>query len=418
MVGYGAEPEIDNYFLSLVGENVLGWRDDAGIHPDARIGNVSGHSLTSVGMLLTSFYLKHIHFVDLGRKQYADINYPMSLTIWKLPSELTESIAAFTGMDKADVSSVLDLFTIRPTQCRYFLHERTPYLPMLIEISAGYLLAPICSIFRNPLAAVRMFEESNSHQTAASLRGPRENWMISDLCHLFLGSRYQRFDRPARLRLNGKDLTDIDAAILDLTTGDLALFQLKWQDFNTNDIRSQRSKAKNFVERVDRWTEAVESWLREFGKPALGGLLRIDGDIAEIKPFAIGRSSARFRSYGYSLKSNSVVPCVWAQFVRLRHEVGTAEHVFRQIADRALNEAASPVQAKPIPHEIVVGGQKIRFEDLWNTYDSDVYSIPPLSGRKRCLSISDFSERRPYHRTSRQNSGVPASKDAVVHQLE
>ena len=193
--------------------------------------------------------------------------------------------------------------------------------------------------------------------------------MISDLCHLFLGGRYVRIDRPTPLRRDDRDVTDIDAAIFDVTTGDLALFQLKWQSFDTNDVRSQRSKAKNFVEQIDRWTQAVESWLKDFGWTALGKLLRINRDISEIRLFAIGRSAARFRSYGYSPRSSKVTACAWPQFVRLRYEIGPAEHVFERISDGVGRELESPVQLKPIPHEISVGGRVIRFADLWNGHD-------------------------------------------------
>jgi hypothetical protein len=137
----------------------------------------------------------------------------------------------------------------------------------------------------------------------------------------------------------------------------------------TDDVRSQRSKAKNFVEQIDRWTEAVESWLKEFGWTTLSKLLRLNSDISEIRLFAIGRSAARFQSYGYSPRSTNVTACVWPQFVRLRYEIGPAERVFEQIADGAARERELPVHLTPIPHEISVGGQVIKFADLWNGYD-------------------------------------------------
>jgi hypothetical protein len=45
MVGYNADPEIDAYFLAAVSQNTLQWRDDAGIHPRARLGGCSGELL-------------------------------------------------------------------------------------------------------------------------------------------------------------------------------------------------------------------------------------------------------------------------------------------------------------------------------------------------------------------------------------
>jgi hypothetical protein len=46
-------------------------------------------------------------------------------------------------------------------------------------------------------------------------------------------------------------LTDIDAVIFDRLTGELALFQLKWQDYSTNSLRETRSKASNLVKELD-----------------------------------------------------------------------------------------------------------------------------------------------------------------------
>jgi hypothetical protein len=56
-------------------------------------------------------------------------------------------------------------------------------------------------------------------------------------------------------------LTDIDAAVLDRTTGDLALFQLKWQDFRGATTRQTISRAKNFVGQVQKWAENTTTWI-------------------------------------------------------------------------------------------------------------------------------------------------------------
>ena len=80
MVGYSAEPEIDEYFLAAVAQNTLQWRDDAGIHPRANLGNCSGEVLTAIVHALMSFCVKHIIFVDEAIKLHADVNQHMSLT--------------------------------------------------------------------------------------------------------------------------------------------------------------------------------------------------------------------------------------------------------------------------------------------------------------------------------------------------
>ncbi len=75
--------------------------------------------------------------------------------------------------------------------------------------------------------------------------------------------------------LTNVTMTDIYAAVLDMTTGELAIFQLKWQDFGYNDLLRIRSKATKFVERVDTWSSQTLEWIDEFGNAALCHNLRL-----------------------------------------------------------------------------------------------------------------------------------------------
>jgi hypothetical protein len=173
MIGYRSEPDIENHFLSLVMKETLDWRNEAGIHPDTDIGGVPGSDVAAIGSLLTSLYLKHIRFVDVGKRKVPEANYPMSLTIWKPESDLIESISKFTGIAAGDVARAVDLFILRPDDYAYFKSEQTPFIPMLIKISDEYVLSPVSSIFRNPLHGIRMFQESLTRRAENSVRKPR-----------------------------------------------------------------------------------------------------------------------------------------------------------------------------------------------------------------------------------------------------
>jgi hypothetical protein len=372
MIGYGAEPDIDQYFEILVAENTIDWRNDAGVHPDADIDGVSGAVLAAIGLLLTSFRLKHLRFVGVGVTKISHANYHMSLTIWKDVSEFRTSVAEITGLSMTVVRKALDLMTATRREHEYFLEEQTPFVPMLIEVSDNHVLFPVSSIFRNPFQGVRMLQESRSPRTQAAIRAPRERWMIEDLCHLFLGTRYLAVDQPTRLSRHGSIVTDIDAAVLDRTTGTLALFQLKWQDFGTSEIKKQRSKAKNFVEQIDSWAAGTQGWIDEFGTAALCSALRLRvGNVRSILLFAIGRSASRFQSYGYVPRSAALAVCTWPQFVRLRHEIGPAAHVLPELHARVQAERVRPIDRRPLPHQIIAAGQRISFDDLWCDYNDD-----------------------------------------------
>lgn len=168
-------------------------------------------------------------------------------------------------------------------------------------------------------------------------------------------------------------MTDIDAAVHDRTTGELALFQLKWQEFSTYAIKERRSRAKNFVEEVDSWAEKVHGWIHEFGSHRLFQSLGLRIGTADQNPvvrlFAIGRSASRFQSYGYEPKSKELSVCTWPQFVRLRYEIGPAEHVIDSLHRQIQKEKSYTIPMKPMRHEIIAAGQRIEFEDLWNSFD-------------------------------------------------
>jgi hypothetical protein len=244
-----------------------------------------------------------MRFVDVAKKAFPEVNYAMSLTVWTPREELVQSIASFTGMERSIISKAFDLITVESGHESYFEQEVTPLLPMLIKITDDYVLEPVSSVFRNPFPGIRMLHETFDVRAADSLRKHRENWMISDLYSLFLGLRYRRMEGPTLLRIGGNAITDIDAAVLDMTTGELALFQLKWQDFNSNDVAKQRSRAKNFVEKVDAWAKGVQGWISASGVASLSPTLRLGqpSPISQVHLFAIGRSSARFQSYASSL---------------------------------------------------------------------------------------------------------------------
>lgn len=376
MVGYTTTPEIDQFFLHSVIDSTIQWRDEAGIHLEAELGGCTGEDLTLVVNLLLSFYLKHIMFVEEAILRPHGVNQHMSLTIWKLREELVASLVS-AGASPDVAEAALDLITVRPTDADYFMDEHMPGVPLAIEISEGYLLTPVSGIFRNPFHHIRMLREATSSTLQNAFRERREDWMADDLYRLFQGNRYQRVAGQIRLRRNGKTVTDIDAAIFDNVTGELVLFQLKWQDFSTSNVRAQRSKAKNFVDQVEGWGEKVTSWLDEFGVAALCKSLKIrvpGGELPTlVRLWAIGRSNARFQSYGYNTGSQ-VLALTWPQLIRLRFEIGPEEDVFVRITRQATEEAATAAKRTPMPYVIEHRGVRTIFRDIWSSFDDGAES--------------------------------------------
>lgn len=148
MVGYETTPEIDRHFSEIFWTTALDWRNHAGIHPEAKLPGCTGADLMSTVTLMMSFYLKHIIFVEEATKRFPDVNHHMSLTIWKTRQELINSLVA-VGSPEDIAIAVVDLVTVRAEDAPFFLNERTPSIPLLIQIAEGYLLTPASAVFQN-----------------------------------------------------------------------------------------------------------------------------------------------------------------------------------------------------------------------------------------------------------------------------
>jgi hypothetical protein len=287
---------------------------------------------------------------------------------------MIDSLVSATGASEHELSVALDLITVRSNDANYFLTEQAPSIPLAIELCEGYLLTPVSGVFRNPFNGLRMLRESTSPAIQNAFREHREEWMAEDLYALFDGPRFQRVPGQTKLRRDGQIVTDIDAAIFDNGTGDLVLFQLRWQDFNTSIVKTQLSKAKNFTEQVERWAKKTTFWIDQFGVAALCRELRIklpDGAMPRnVRLTAIGRSNARFRSYGYHT-GKDVLALPWAQFVRLRYAIGPGQDFFELLMRAVIDENAKRIARKPLPYMLERHGLRVLFKDVWSDVEDN-----------------------------------------------
>lgn len=371
MVGYGATPEIDAYFLSATSDQLLDWRNEAGIHPDTNVLGTPGDLLTGITGLLASIFLKHIQFVGIGHKKMKDVNFAVSLTLWEPRSDLIDSVSSFIGGDAIEVALALDKLIVTPEDTRYFAASERPYIPLLIQISNVHVLRPVASIFRNPLHGARMMLEFNTPVSEASFRAPREAWMRQELNLLFLGTRCQMLVRPTIIKHKGKTLTDIDAGVYDPDSRCLALFQLKWQDFGAAEVKKQKSRAKNFVSQVDSWTEKIEAWIADVGLEAVTKALHLEGSIATVRLFAVGRFVARFSSYGYTQASSSVAVCSLPQLSRIRKQLTSEKDILHSLYESVIRERSRVISITAVPYEVMIGDTRLVFHNIWNSFDDE-----------------------------------------------
>lgn len=375
MVGYDADPRVDDHFLALALEQVLKWRVEAGIHPDTKFGELTGTYLTAIVTYVVALHMKHIRFCLLAMTKYPEISIPQSLTIWGPFNELAESVADFSGLDISLVKKALSEITMRPTEVSSLRNMTTLFIPLLISLDNGFVLRPVSSLIQNPFSSTITLQKWRNSSIRNRISEPREHWMRTELYAVFQGTRYLRVDGNINIRNGNKVVTDIDAAIFDTMSGELALFQIKWQDYFTNDVRELRSKASNLTKEMDDWANKVNAWINENGRERLARALRLNlptgMSISSIYMFGISRTFARMRGYGFSTSNENLALANWPQFRRIRHETGPVERVFHSLFETLRVQMNENAAVQPLPVTIQVADTFIHFADLWFTYGDE-----------------------------------------------
>lgn len=386
MMAYDARPEVDSHFLEVSLQDMKRCYKEAGIHGTIKLGGISVERLVPILVALRSFVLKHGWFAIYAARHVPDISIAQSVTVWGPRKDLEDSIEAATGLMNHEVRSAVDAICVTARDLPMLQERTSPMKPLLIDLGNGYLLKRPSGALANPLLAVRALAEWRDPHLAPKIASPREEWFRTELYQMFQGKRYECIPGTIKLRDDGVVVTDIDAAIWDRTTGELALFQLKWQDYFTNNIRELRSKAGNFVREMNEWAEKTSSYVSKTNSVLLARTLRLKvrglETISHVYLFGLSRHMARAHSYGYQLTNPKLVICNWAQFARVRFEVGPATRVFGRIHVALQSEFARDVSREAFPYELEVGGISIVFEDLFSGFEE-------VDGEKRTAHDSD-----------------------------
>jgi len=376
LTGYGALEEVDEHFLWEAHSIIDDFRNDAGIHPDVNFGGFSGSDLIKIVTVLLSFYHKHVAFVLFARKHFPEINVQESFTIWGPRDDLCESVFLALDIPKERIEAVIKCLTLTTDDLSRLERETTPLLPMLIDLGNGFCLKPISCLMRNPFFAFLKISQWRNPLTRNLVSSSREAWFRQDVYSLFGGSRYWCVHGSIVLRNSGKRLTDVDAAVFDRTTGELVLFQLKWQDYSTNSIHELRSKASNLASEIDVWGDSVQEWLKVTDPKEVAQALRIKlrGSQRIISIFLIGvsRSIARTHGYGFPITNPFLSVASWPQFKRVRAQIGPAPRVLSKLHELLRSEEQLTLAtAKPHPVTVEFPGCQMHFENLWNTWDEN-----------------------------------------------
>lgn len=372
MMGYDATLEVDEHFFSMALDYVRSAQEFAGLHPTSLINQVSVPQFAVVVAVVIGLHLKHVAFGDIALYEYPEISLSQSLTIWTPREELVDVIEIHTNFDRELIERAIDAIVFSPQDVK-LIAGGGYVMPLLFDLGQGMLLRPVCSLLRNPFFSIIELYQKRDNKFINHISKPREDWFRSHVYALFMGNRYRQVNGNIKLRDAGRDVTDLDGVIYDTVSGDLAVFQLKWQDGFTYDVKKMRSKAKNLVEEIGAWGYAVNRWLANKSAVDVFKALRLKiptgANINKVYFFGLSWSFFRSQALGYDRENHHVVTCNWPMFRKARFDVGQTHHVFGELFRiLAADNCNIDKDLSLDQFELKVAGSLVEFHGTFHTF--------------------------------------------------
>jgi len=300
--------------------------------------------------------LAHINFSLLLCHDRSATSLKNVLTMFCTRADAVELATEAGGAESAS-QQTLNALTLEPDDLEEW--ARLYELPTVqyVSLDSEFLLIPCFGMLGNPYHAMfrhlRRFHRRDWDKAVDA----REVVFRADLALLFKSPRYLVPEHGYKLkRGDGSHITDIDAVVLDRTTGSVALVQLKWHDPYGRSISERESRRKNLAKATD-WVENVNEWVAGRSCAEICCALQLPASSSPRTPkiFVLSRYAATFACDD---RENSTA--TWLSWPELKHVMQyEADDPIQYIA-----ESFEDALAESAEDEVVPFSQSFQFGDL------------------------------------------------------
>ena len=284
-MGYDADPLLDDHYLQIAWSDLKSEPGFDSFNETREFGGITYLKYMLAAAFITSLCLKHEAFCQRMVKKYPEIRMEDILTISADRAGLITSICEalnlvgrkflhYTTTTEEQAEQIYEIIAVTPRNAD-LLDGAFPALPCIIEFADGGVVTCLAGRFRQMeflLGALRRAypREYDAHQ---QLREGSFQTAVEGL----LGSSFPNLEmrRNIKLRREGRELTDVDLAVIDLQQGHLLLIQLKFQDVTRGDFRVEASRIGRFRDESVRWLDTVSQWLSSTDVQTLRSTFRI-----------------------------------------------------------------------------------------------------------------------------------------------
>lgn len=313
-MGYSNDIETEAFFNQhayLDAQQTVEWDMFPG---DCLFANIYYGDVVQSIIDFSGYSMKHVYCANALKALHPELISENLFTCFFVDDDLTRLIAKNREIDMDSAKTILGMLSLNPSNRDYYNYS-------------GASCAPLIKVSRHQyIRSIRGFLDGAFEFTLFRLRksfpkdwdrnvNTRERTFREHLYLLFDDDRFLCVPHTILIGCNGQTSTDIDAAVIDKITGEIALFQLKWQDPTGYSTSALKSKKQNYNEQTEKWINTVDKWIKNCSEAELASKLGIKKKFiqkSKIFLFVLGRHHG---NYSGSSKPNP--RCAWAQWYQL-----------------------------------------------------------------------------------------------------
>lgn len=314
-LGYSNDIETETYFQDLAlidAQQSVKWDF---FPPDCKFDNVYYGDLVHALVDFSGYAIKHMYAARLLFKEHPNLIFQNLLSCIFVEDDIVRLISSNREVSIEQARKILNIISLNPTEISYY-HNNTPEFAPIIKISKSQYVRSICGLLDEPFGFALYALKCRYNTDWDRNVNCREEYFRTQLYSLFSNGKYLCINHPVIIKIDGKVKTDIDAVIVDQTNGDIAFFQLKWQDPSNYSPYALKSKRANYEVQTEKWINAVSDWIHSATEKQMSDLLGVPQKYIsknKIKLFILGREHGNYSSN--TVRSDNCAWCQWYQLL-------------------------------------------------------------------------------------------------------
>lgn len=324
-IGYGGDPRLDDYFYGLAFSEIQLYDGYDTFNYKIEFGGIAFQKYILALTYFVSLSIRHERFAEALSAKDSSIRLENVLTISSDRDGFVESIKdaldkfgsvyeSYEETSLEEARRILEVLSVSRKNTG-LLDRPASALPLIVQSSDTGLIRCIAGARNSPmqflLDSLRYHFPRDYDKNQQSREASLQTAIKGVLNEGFAGLR---FHENIKVRLDGRELTDIDLVVIEEATGTVILCQLKYQDLYGADLHSMHVRTTRLKEQTAKWLAALNKWMDTAGTAGLKASLRLPGSYAVSTVHRLIIS----KHYGYPLKdladSPDTASANWIQF--------------------------------------------------------------------------------------------------------